>query len=184
MNLMLGTGQEMLKWAMNVKKLFCFRYSIIILWHIIHASTKWLRTTINHDWCCISVQSHIHIIHITYTDVKKYLNIDHIQIIGQKAPTSRELDNADPTALYGHFLLPHFYLSLEKLQCLLVRDKGRQHDQGTHTWIYETIDRTVSTGALNVIFMKSYLWKSSFIPLWKIKTEMDPPTRSWRANMA
>ena len=79
--------------------------------------------------------NHTFTLHITYYIYicQKYLNIDHIQIIGQKAPTSRELDNADPTALYGHFLLPHFYLSLEKLQCLLVRDKGRQHDQGTHT---------------------------------------------------
>ena len=154
MNLMFGTGDRRTGVEMSNE---CEEVVLFPLFdhHIVTYHTRQLKV-ITHDhkpWLMLYFGLITHSHYTLHIYVKNYLNIDHIHIIGLKAPTSRELDNANPTAFFGHFLLPHLYLSLEKLQCLLVRDKGRQHDQGTHTWIYETIDRTVSTGALNVIFI-------------------------------
>ena len=143
MNLMLGTGYvEMSNECEEVVLFPLFDH------HIVTYHTRQLKV-ITHDhkpWLMLYFGSITHS-HYTLHMSKNILNIYHIQIIGLKAPTSRELDNTNLIALYGPFLLPHLYLSLDKLHCLFVRDKGRQHDQRTHTWIYETIDRTVSTGA-------------------------------------
>ena len=81
------------------------------------------------------------------THVKQYLNIYHIKIIGLKAPKSWELDSINLIPFHWHLVQPIFNLSLEELFCFIVCDKSRQHNQSTHTSIYETIDCTVCTPA-------------------------------------